>query len=93
MYRGPVTIALALAGARADGQVTTAQYDNARTGANLRETRLTPPAVGGLYSSDGNGVGDRAFAALRLSIPTVAEGRVYVTAKGAVNVYGLRTPK
>ncbi len=34
-----------LAGAVAAAQVTTCQYDNARTGANLRETTLTPANV------------------------------------------------
>ena len=43
-----------------------------------------------LYSSESNARRDRAGTALRFTIPTVAGGRVYVGAKGEVDVYGLR---
>ena len=41
-----------------------------------------------LYSSELNAARDRAGAAVRFAIPTVAAGRVYVGAKGEVDVYG-----
>src|SRR5258705_13552888 len=41
-----LAVTLAAWGLPAPAQVTTAQYDNARTGANLRETILTPANVG-----------------------------------------------
>ncbi len=46
--------------------IATAQYDNARTGAN-----------------------DRAGNALRFTIPSIANGRVYVPTKRRIDVYGL----
>jgi hypothetical protein len=47
MSNHALALAFALAcGLAAPAQVTTAQYDNARTGANLRETILTPADVG-----------------------------------------------
>jgi hypothetical protein len=42
-----------------------------------------------LYSSDQNSGRDQAGEALRLAIPTVVDGRVYVGVKKAVEVYGL----
>jgi hypothetical protein len=45
-----------------------------------------------LYNSEMNASRDRAGTALRFAIPTVAAGRVYVGAKGEVNVYGLLAP-
>jgi hypothetical protein len=39
------TLAALLAGASAHAQILTSQYDNARTGANLKETILTPQNV------------------------------------------------
>jgi hypothetical protein len=42
-----------------------------------------------LYNSEMNTGRDRAGTALRFAIPTVAGGRVYVGAKGEINVYGL----
>ncbi len=42
-----------------------------------------------LYSSEQNSARDRAGLALRFNIPTVVNGRVYVGAKGEVDVYGL----
>jgi hypothetical protein len=42
-----------------------------------------------LWSSEMNPVHDRAALATRFAIPTVVGGRVYVGAKGEVNVYGL----
>src|SRR5262245_41226247 len=39
------TLALAVVAARADAQVLTSQYDNARTGATLVEKTLTPANV------------------------------------------------
>lgn len=44
-----------------------------------------------LYSSEQNGKRDRAGVGLRFVIPMVAGGRVYVAAKGEVDVYGLLT--
>lgn len=41
-----------------------------------------------LYSSEMNAARDRAGTAVRFAIPTVAAGRVYVGAKGEVDVYG-----
>jgi hypothetical protein len=47
-----------------------------------------------LYSSESNARRDRAGTAVRFAIPTVADGRVYVGAKGEVDVYGLlATPR
>ena len=42
-----------------------------------------------LYSSDRNTDRDHAGISLRFTIPTVANGRVYVGARGEVDVYGL----
>lgn len=42
-----------------------------------------------LYTSEQNGARDRAGVALRFVIPTVVNGRVYLGAKGEVDVYGL----
>ena len=42
-----------------------------------------------LYNSEMNSARDRAGKTLRFTIPTVAGGRVYVDAKGEVDVYGL----
>ncbi len=42
-----------------------------------------------LYNSEMNGARDRAGMTLRFSMPMVANGRVYVGAKGEVDVYGL----
>lgn len=42
-----------------------------------------------LYTSDQNAARDHAGKALRFSIPTVANGHVYVGAKKEVDVYGL----
>lgn len=42
-----------------------------------------------LFSSERNSGRDRAGFATRFAIPTVAGGRVYVPAKGEVDVYGL----
>jgi hypothetical protein len=44
-----------------------------------------------LYNSGQNGERDRANNALRFTIPTVANGRVYVPTKGHIDVYGLLT--
>jgi len=44
-----------------------------------------------LYNSGENSSRDRAGAAMRFTTPTVANGRVYVPAKGEVDVYGLVT--
>ena len=41
-----------------------------------------------LFSSETNAGRDRAGAATRFAVPTVANGRVYVGAKGEVDVYG-----
>jgi hypothetical protein len=41
-----------------------------------------------LYSSEQNAARDRAGQSLRFTIPTVIDGRVYVGAKGEVDVYG-----
>jgi len=43
-----------------------------------------------LWDSEQNPARDRAGMALRFSIPTVAQGRVYVGTKGRIDVYGLR---
>jgi len=45
-----------------------------------------------LHNSEQNSVRDRAGLTLRFTIPTVANGRVYVDAKHRVEVYGLLTP-
>ena len=42
-----------------------------------------------LYSSEENAARDRAGKTLRFTVPTVMNGRVYVEAKGKVEVYGL----
>jgi hypothetical protein len=42
-----------------------------------------------LYSSEQNSARDRAGIGLRFNIPMVADGRVYVGAKGELDVYGL----
>jgi hypothetical protein len=42
-----------------------------------------------LYNSAENSERDRAGASLHFTIPTVADGRVYVGASGEVDVYGL----
>lgn len=42
-----------------------------------------------LYNSEQQGARDRAGMTLRFTIPTVANGRVYVPARGEVDVYGL----
>lgn len=41
-----------------------------------------------LYSSETNSARDRAGAATRFAVPTIANGRVYVGVKGEVDVYG-----
>jgi hypothetical protein len=45
-----------------------------------------------LYNSEQNPSRDRAGRALRFTIPTVANGRVYVPAKRRVDIYGLLSP-
>ena len=42
-----------------------------------------------LYNTEENSARDRAGTALRFTIPTVVNGRVYIGAKGEVDVYGL----
>jgi hypothetical protein len=44
-----------------------------------------------LYSSNRNATRDRAGASLHFTIPTVADGRVYIGTKNEVDVYGLLT--
>ena len=45
-----------------------------------------------LYSSEQNSARDRASAAVRFTIPTVINGRVYAGGRRAVDVYGLLPP-
>jgi len=45
-----------------------------------------------LYNTEQNSSRDRAGKTLRFTIPTVMNGRVYVEAKGEVDVYGLLPP-
>jgi len=42
-----------------------------------------------LYNSEQESARDRAGAALRFTIPTVVDGRVYIGTKREVDVYGL----
>lgn len=42
-----------------------------------------------IYNSEMNSARDRAGLTLRFTMPTVANGRVYIGTKGEVNVYGL----
>jgi hypothetical protein len=42
-----------------------------------------------IYNSEQNSSRDRAGSAMRFTVPTIANGRVYVEAKGEVDVYGL----
>jgi hypothetical protein len=46
-----------------------------------------------LYDSEQNSARDRAGLCLRFNIPTVVNGKVYVGAKGEVDVYGLLSPR
>jgi len=45
-----------------------------------------------LYNTEENSARDRAGKALRFTIPTVVNGRVYIGANGEVDVYGLLPP-
>ena len=45
-----------------------------------------------LYNTEENRARDRAGKALRFTIPTVVNGRVYIGANGEVDVYGLLPP-
>jgi hypothetical protein len=46
-----------------------------------------------LYNSEQDSARDRAGIGLRFNMPMVANGRVYVGAKGEVDVYGLISPR
>jgi outer membrane protein assembly factor BamB len=46
-----------------------------------------------LYNSDENSDRDRAGISIRFSIPTVADGRVYVGTRSELDVYGLLTER
>ena len=46
-----------------------------------------------IYDSEQSGERDRAGVTVRFTIPTVANGRVYIGAKRQVDVYGLLAPK
>jgi hypothetical protein len=46
-----------------------------------------------LYNSEQDSARDRAGIGLRFNMPMVANGRVYVGAKGEVDVYGLMLPR
>ena len=45
-----------------------------------------------LYSSDANPARDSAGAAAKFSVPTIANGKVYVIASGQLSIYGLTPP-
>ena len=45
-----------------------------------------------LYNTEENSARDGAGKALRFTIPTVVNGRVYIGANGEVDVYGLLPP-
>jgi hypothetical protein len=45
-----------------------------------------------LFNSEQNSSRDRAGVTVRFTIPTIANGRVYVGAKGEVDVFGLLAP-
>jgi hypothetical protein len=44
-----------------------------------------------IYNSEENSSRDRAGSAMRFTVPSIANGRVYVPAKGEIDVYGLLT--
>ena len=46
-----------------------------------------------IYNSEENSSRDRAGSAMRFTVPTIANGHVYVPAKGEIDVYGLITAR
>jgi hypothetical protein len=66
--------------------------DYANTKASILRAYAATNVARELFNSEQNPARDRAGVTVRFTLPTIADGRVYIGAKGEVDVYGLLMP-